>query len=282
MKKYKLHPLFIIYLIFLVIIGQFTSILIYFLVVFLHELTHSVVAKKLGYKLDKLLIMPYGVCLNYKTNYFTPQDEILIAISAPLVNLLLSVVCFALWWIYPITFLYTQRFCYANLILFTFNILPCFPLDGGRVLAGILTKKFERKLAIKITVLFNILFCIILILTFIFGIFFNVLNINLLIISLFLFVGILEPNNSSSYNYLSAKCINSSDFLKSKQIKFTLINSSEKIYKIIAKMSKYKFNVFYVIFPNERIKILTEITIKKLALKYDSTFSLDEIPEMFI
>lgn len=282
MKKYKLHPLFIIYLIFLVILGQFTSILIYFFVVLIHELTHSIIAKKLGYKLDKLLIMPYGVCLNYKTNSFTPQDEILIAISAPLVNLLIAVVCFALWWIYPVTFLYTQRFCYANLILFTFNILPCYPLDGGRVVAGILTKKFDRKLAIKITILFNILFCIVLILTFILGIFFNIININLLIIALFLFVGILEPNNSSSYNYLSAKSMSTFYSSKSKQVKFLFINSSEKIYKIIAKMSKYKFNVFYVIFPNEKIKILTEISIKKLALKYNSTFSLDEIPEMFI
>ena len=42
--------------------GQYESILIYMLVVSLHEFAHSYVARKLGYKLDKLLLMPYGVC----------------------------------------------------------------------------------------------------------------------------------------------------------------------------------------------------------------------------
>lgn len=247
------------------------------LVVSLHEFAHSFTAKKLGYKLDKLTLMPYGVCLNYKTNAFTPNDEILIAVSGPFINFFFSILCFALWWLFPVTMPYLHMFCYANIVMFVFNLLPCYPLDGGRVLAGFLTKISNRKTAIKITVIFNIIISIVFILIFIIGLFFSIFNTNLLIISLFLFVGILEPNNSSNYNYLSININRTTLINKGKQIKFTLIKSNERIYKIMAKMSKYKFNVFYVLFPNNKIKIITEITLNNLAIRYNSTYSLDEI-----
>ncbi len=277
--KYKIHPLFIIYLIFLIIMGQYESILIYMLVVSLHEFAHSYVARKLGYKLDKLLLMPYGVCLNYKTNAFLPKDEILIAMSGPIVNFVLATMSIALWWLFPITYNYTRMFCLANVVMFTFNLLPCFPLDGGRILAAILTKKHDRKFAIKITLIFNLLICIVFILTFILGLFFNVINTNLLIISLFLFIGILEPNKSTSYGYLSLFSNRKNFYKKNNQIKFLLVLGTEPIYKIMAKMSKFKFNIFYVLLNNNSMKIISEITINNLAVKYSPTITLSEIFE---
>ena len=277
MKKYKLHPLFVLYLVFLLVMGQFMSILIYLLVVSLHELAHALVAKKLGYKLDKMLLMPYGVCLNYKNNSFLPKDEILIAISGPALNLLMSIVTIALWWIFPVVQIYTKLFCYANIVMFVFNLLPCYPLDGGRVFAGFLTKKYDRKLAIKLTVTFNILVCIIFILTFIIGLFFNVFNTNLLIICVFLFLGILEPQNSSTYGYISLFSNRKNIYKKNNQIKFLLVHESEPIYKIMAKMSKYKFNIFYILFDDKKIKIISELTLSNLAIKYGATTKIGEI-----
>ena len=282
MKKYKLHPLFVLYLIFLVLVRQYQSVFVYLFAVIVHEFAHFITAKKLGYIMDKMVLMPYGVCLNYKTNNFLPKDEILIALMGPLVNFFLSIFCIAMWWIFPITMPYTYLFCISNIVMFAFNLLPCYPLDGGRILAGLLSKKYDRKIAIKITLIFNIGFSIILVISFIFGLFFNVINTNLLIISMFLFVGILEPNKKSSYNYISISNLSNYQHCNSMQIKFSLIKSNEKIYKVIAKMTKNKFNVFYVIFPNEKIKIITQITLNKIAVKYGSTYSLDEIPEMII
>ena len=56
-----------------------------------------------------------------------------------------------------------------------------------------------------------------------------------------------------------------------------LILSSEKLYKVYAKMSKHKFNIFYILFPDDKIKMVSEITLQKLALKYSAALSFDEI-----
>ena len=283
MKKYKLHPIFIVYVVFLLAFGQIYSVLTYMLVVFLHELSHGFVAQKLGYKLDKLILMPYGVCLNYKTNVFTPNDEILIAIAGPFFNFFITMICIALWWIFPILQPLTYVFCICNAVLFIFNLLPCYPLDGGRILTGFLTKKYDRKTALKVSLFFNFFVCSIFVLLFILGLFLGIFNTNLLIISAFLFISVLEPQNLTSYNYVSLITNKSQSLInKGKQIKFILINSSEKIYKVIAKTSVYKFNIFYVLFPNKKIKVLTEISLNSFALKYQPTLTLEEIPEMYM
>lgn len=277
MKKISLHPLFVLYIIFLLFLQQFQSIFVYLIVVIFHEFGHSIVAKKLGYVLSKVVLMPYGVCLNYNITSFYPNDEILIAIAGPFVNLFLSICCFALWWIFPSLFMYTKLFCYANLVIFVFNLLPCYPLDGGRVLSGFLAKRYEYKNVVRFVVFLNIVVCFVFIVTFFIGLLFGVVNINLIIISLFLFVGIFQPNNKSSYNYLTLSIDRKKILDSGRQIKFTLIKSSEMLYKVISKISKHKFNVFYVICKDEKIKVITEFSLAKLSTMYKLTSTLEDI-----
>ena len=142
--KVKLHPAFIVYLIFLMFYGQIVPIFFYLISVTIHEFSHSVIARKLGYKLDKMTIMPYGVCLNYETSMFSPYDEILIAISGPLSNFIVCILLLALWWLFPLIYPQTQVFFMCNLVLFVYNLLPCYPLDGGRILCAYLSTKFKK------------------------------------------------------------------------------------------------------------------------------------------
>lgn len=282
MKKIKLHPLFIVYAGLLIVMNQIESLAIFLSCVFLHEFAHYYVAKKLGYTLDKMVIMPYGVCLNYQNNCFEENDEIKIAIAGPLLNLALAIICFALFWITPSIYQFVSVFCYANLITFTFNLLPCFPLDGGRVLVALLSKKISRKASVKISVIFNIIMSAILILIFFMGLFFKIINFNLIIISLFLFAGILEPNNATSYEYLKINNIGNFSENKCKNIKLICVDSRIKLYKLLRLFSKNKFNVIYIVHNQIDVKILTEIGVSKLFMKYAPTTQLSQIKEIFL
>lgn len=276
MKKFKLSWLFIVLSISILFFDSINNFIIYFVVVLLHEFAHYFTAKKLGYKLSNFYIMPYGVCLNYDENIFVGDDEIHIAIIAPLFNYFLCILCVAIWWLFPITYYYLDYFCFCNLILATFNILPCFPLDGGRVAVCLLSKIMDREKAIKITYIINYILSFALVVLFIISIFKQV-NFSYIFVAIFLFSGCINPKKYAKYQYLSLASNKNKMYKKASAVKIFAISSSVMLYKIMAKFSKYKYNVVYVIFPNGAVKVMSENNINNLAIKYSPTCSIDDI-----
>ena len=78
-------------------------------------------------------------------------DSIKIAIAGPLMNFLLAITTIALWWVFPISYNFTVDFMMSNVSLGLINLLPCYPLDGGRIFVAFLEKKvgFFRSLKIS-------------------------------------------------------------------------------------------------------------------------------------
>lgn len=276
MRKFKLSWLFIVLSISILFFDSIKNFVIYFVVVLLHEFAHYFVAKRLGYKLGKFYIMPYGVCLNYDENVFAGNDEIYIAITAPLFNYFLCILCVAIWWLFPITYYYLDYFCFCNLILATFNILPCFPLDGGRVAVCLLAKVMDREKAIKITYILNYILSFVLVILFVLSIFKQV-NFSYMFVAIFLFSGCINPKKYSQYQYLSLASNKNKMYKKACAVKIFAISSKVMLYKIMAKFSKYKYNVVYVIFPNGAVKVMSENNINNLAIKYSPACSIDDI-----
>ena len=274
--KTFLSPIFVLFSIVILYFGNLKLFLIYAVTVSLHEIAHYYVSKKLGYELNKLYLMPYGVCLNYKESCFSGNDEIYIALAGPAINLLFCVICVSLWWMFPETYYYLDYFCFCNLMLATINLLPCFPLDGGRIFVGLLSKKFDREVAQKISVILNYIISLMLVVCFILTLFTQI-NYSYIIFSIFLFVGCLNPNKYSAYNYLSLG-INKNSILKNgANIKILAFNGGTPIYKIMAKFSRYKFNIVYVVLNDGRVKVLSETHIQNLAIKYSPTYSLNDV-----
>lgn len=274
--KYRFSWLFVLLVLSILFFDNILNFLIYLLVVVIHECSHHIVARHLGYKLGKFYLMPYGVCLNYESDVFSGNDEILIALAGPLINYILCVICVAIWWMFPETYYYLDYFCFCNLVLATFNILPCFPLDGGRITVCLLSKFMDREKAIKLTYIFNYILCICLIILFIIS-FFKQINYSYMFISIFLFSGCINPKKYSSYEYLSLSLNKNKVYKKGCGVKIIAISSSAFIYKIIAKFSRFKYNIVYVIFPNGMVKVLSENNIKNLAIKYSPSISINEI-----
>lgn len=119
------------------------SVLILFSVVLLHELGHTLAALRLGYHIETIELYPFGgvAKLGGKPINWDPRDEALIAVSGPLVNLILVVVTLILtqagWWDQNSG----RAFVGMNLTILFFNLLPALPLDGGRIARAMLAKQ---------------------------------------------------------------------------------------------------------------------------------------------
>ncbi len=130
-------------------------ILALFVCVLLHEFGHSLVAQRLGIVVPDITLLPIGGVARLKSLPERPWDEVKIAIAGPLVNVVLAPIFFAVALalgagpLEPANILrgtgsVGQVFSYLGLInvaLVVFNMIPAFPMDGGRVLRGLLATR---------------------------------------------------------------------------------------------------------------------------------------------
>ncbi len=124
-------------------LGVVTSLL-FFASILAHELSHSLVMLASGGRVDKITLFIFGGVAEITDEPQSPGKEFLMAAAGPAMSLLIAGVCYlgfavassaglAWWLIAPLGYLGS-----INLLVAVFNLLPGFPLDGGRVLRSIL------------------------------------------------------------------------------------------------------------------------------------------------
>lgn len=125
-----------LFIIIFIISKQINIYAIFIISTLLHEISHAITGMFLGLKLRKFCIMPFGFKITfeetgtYKTN---TKKQFIIAISGPIVNICIMILA--------IIFNLHSSIIYANLIIAIFNLIPIYPLDGGRILKSILKTK---------------------------------------------------------------------------------------------------------------------------------------------
>lgn len=192
--RLRVHPLFVVLAVVLIVLGRAQFFLWTFLAVSLHELGHAVAARARGYLIKSLEVLPFGAVMCSEDS-FDPISSVIVGLAGPLANLFLALITLGLWWIFPAAYTFTRPFLYANLSLATFNLLPVYPLDGSRVVLGFAKNRLRaikglRVAGVTVSLLFFALF--------IASAFFE-LNLTLGIVAVFLFYGATSGVEEEAY-----------------------------------------------------------------------------------
>jgi Zn-dependent protease/predicted transcriptional regulator len=175
--------------------------------VLLHELAHSVVARRKGIKINSITLMIFGGIASMEEGTPDPKAELPMALVGPIASLVIGLVCMGIAYATPaviknppIAGIVIFVFGYLgvlNIILFAFNLLPAFPMDGGRVLRAWLAERMPIHRATKIAADIGKGFAIVFGLV---GLFF--FSPFLILIALFIYIGASMESTAVKYSYL--------------------------------------------------------------------------------
>lgn len=185
-QKIHIHPLFWIVTSLAIITGYFWELLALFMIVLFHELGHAVSAQFFNWKIKRILILPFGGICEVDEHGNRPiKEELIITAAGPFQHLLIAVIIFALAAASFISADYAQLLTKFNLMVLFFNLLPIWPLDGGKIIHLLLASRQPFIQACKQSLASSF---IILAMLHVFLLIFAPLNLNIWVVFSYLYV----------------------------------------------------------------------------------------------
>jgi Zn-dependent protease/CBS domain-containing protein len=173
-----------------VALSRVIFVLLLFLCVVLHEFGHAFAAKAFGINTPDITLLPIGGVARLERMPEEPLQELVIAVAGPLVNVIIALGLFVAGgsqaFFNPSTIeggSLVAQLMTINILLLLFNLLPAFPMDGGRVLRALLATRMTYARATQVAALIGQGFA------FAFGFIGLLYNPFLIFIALFVYIG---------------------------------------------------------------------------------------------
>ena len=209
LNKIYPHPMFLITLLFFILLGRFRIICYFMLLIIVHELGHIITGLYFKWKINRVIILPFGCLTKFDVDINTRLiEEFIVSISGVIIQFIFYILIKN-----KISYNY---FNYINYFLIIFNLLPINPLDGSKIFSILINKLTSFYNSLYISSYISLISIIII----------NIVlfNINRLIvfISLFLIIETLKnyKNINNIFNkFLLERYLKKYEFKKRKRVK---------------------------------------------------------------
>ena len=260
-------------LLYYVVIGQFWMFISFFAAVILHEMAHAIVGRYCGYEMKKIVLMPYGAMI-YGGEQFRDKEGLKIALAGPIASGLSALLTLAVWWLVPDLYEGLLNFLTANVMLVIVNLLPCFPLDGARVVLAICKNKIKALRVLKV------LGVIVGIVMFSLGIasLWYIPNITLISVGVFVLIGAISGSKKEEYYFVASKMSYAKDYLRGVTARRVHISCEMRVYSMLRYISESYLTTFVVVDDSgEIVADIVEEQVQDLILRSSSNTKILDI-----
>ncbi|WP_156291193.1 site-2 protease family protein [Oceanobacillus salinisoli] len=146
--KIHIHPILLIFIFISFITGTFLELAIILTIVFIHELGHYVMARHFKWRINGIMLWVFGGVLDTDEHGNRPiKEEALVTIAGPFQHVIIHLLLFFLSFLTFIPSSMIETAIHYNSVILLFNLLPIWPLDGGKLLLLMLSKFLPYKKA---------------------------------------------------------------------------------------------------------------------------------------
>lgn len=183
-----------------IITARFYELLMLLTVVLIHELGHACAATHYNWRIKSITILPFGGMLDTEEHGNRPlKEDLLVILLGPIQHLWLFLLAYLAYTAGVVEYETYMTFLYVNSAICLFNLLPVWPLDGGKLLFLLFSLKYSFLRSHLLTLQFSLLFTSLL---FLFYIFFGQLSLNMLLILCFLGFSIVMEYKQRQYVFM--------------------------------------------------------------------------------
>ena len=234
----------------IVAVGLFVS-------VFIHEMAHSIVSIKSGFEVDEISLWLFGGVSKMEEMPTDPNLEIKISAVGPLSSIGLGLLALAGGMLITQSIVVFILFylSFINFFLAGFNLIPAFPMDGGRILRAMLAKRYTYVKATKTAATIGKVFAVI------FGIVGLFVNIFLILIAFFIYMAASQESESVLIKHMLSKV--SVEDVMTKQVK--TIDPETSLDEFLKMVTTHQHTGFPVVKDDRIIGIITLRDAKKVS-----------------
>ncbi|MDR0752413.1 MAG: site-2 protease family protein [Christensenellaceae bacterium] len=270
--KIKIEPIFILLIIITASCGDYVYLICTILASIAHEFAHIFVAYKCGYVLRDIKLNLYGASLS-GFEKIDKNDAFIVLLAGPFLNIIMSLIIVSIWWFFQGTYSTTFPFFYANIVLAFFNLLPVYPLDGGRLITCLKPRSKKTKTVLKI---FGIVTGTLLFLTYIISMFSDE-NLNLLLMASFVLIAVFNKSEEDSFEHITSIHTNKSKKCPIEIKKFR-VSHELALLKLLKFMKLAYISIFIVVNQDEKVIVtIEEREVVELCIKYGAQAQIKSI-----
>ncbi|NLA84752.1 MAG: peptidase M50 [Clostridiales bacterium] len=266
----------------LVLTGQSGNFAAVFLILAVHEMSHVFAARLLKLKVHGIELLPFGGAVRIQSMFeLNPVHEIVVAAAGPASNIMLLLLYFGGIQMDIIGHSVPDpEFVNLNFLLAGFNLLPALPLDGGRILRGILARQMSLERATRIASGMGIVLALALATIGLYGLYYRVFNYSLFILSGFLLYSVGRERRNATYVLLKDITYKKESLLKegSLAIRNIAVLSDLPLKEVIKQFVPQRYHYVQVLDENMQEKgILNESEIVNGLLDYSGNIQIGRL-----
>ncbi|MFD3449547.1 M50 family metallopeptidase [Microbacteriaceae bacterium 4G12] len=142
LSKVTIHPLFWVVIAIGVVTAHFKELLVLFMIVLIHELGHGFAAAHFRWRIKRIQLLPFGGVAELEEHGNKPlHEEWIVILAGPLQHVWMMGLAYILYQSGLIAMDAYHFFMWNNMIILLFNLLPIWPLDGGKLLLNLFSKQ---------------------------------------------------------------------------------------------------------------------------------------------